>query len=330
MPMARGGHDVERALRSVLAQELDDIEILIGDETGAAEELAAEVGDPRVRYHRNPTRLGFAQNHMALLDRAEGRYMAVLHDDDRWEPEYLARLVAVLDRHDDVGVACCRVVLDRDPGDSGGDEWPIALSPGRNEAVLDVLLAEEWFMLLSNVIWRRQVWAGPARRWPDLCCGDLQLFLSAAEAGWPFYYLDAGLMSYSVHRGQSGAWRGEDNGLGVADDVLAFWEGWLRGRPESQVALNARQRARWHLRRARALLLSGQTVEARQAVRRAEALGGSDLPDLRRLKLAAAVPNPVVRGAVALKRGITEGAASVRRNGRSENDQPPPTGEARP
>jgi hypothetical protein len=37
----------------------------------------------------------------------------------------------------------------------------------------------------------------------------------------------------------------------------------------------------------------------------AEALAGTELPGLRRLKLAAALPNPVVRGAVALKRGLT-------------------------
>jgi hypothetical protein len=112
-------------------------------------------------------------------------------------------------------------------------------------------------------------------------------------------------MTYTVHRGQSGAWRGHDSGLGVANDVLAFWDRWLEGRPSSQVALTARQRARWHGRRARALLLAGRSSEARAALSAAEALGGGAIPDLRRLKLAAALPNPVVRGAVAVKRALT-------------------------
>jgi glycosyltransferase involved in cell wall biosynthesis len=304
MPMARTAREVERAVRSVLAQEFEDFELLIGDETGGAEALVASLGDPRINYTRNRTRLGFSQNHVALLDRTRGRYLTVLQDDDRWEPDFLSRLVPVLDRHPDIGLACCRVVLDRGDGDDK-ELWPIPLRPGRTDDLLTVVLTEEWFMLLCNTVWRREVWAGPARRWPELCCADLQFFLAAAEAGWPIYFLDTVLAAYTLHRGQSGAWRGQDSGLGVADDVLAFWAGWLAGKPSSQSAATARQRARWHLRRARALLLSGRSGAARGAVATAEALAGTELPGLRRLKLAAALPNPVVRGAVALKRGLT-------------------------
>ena len=57
---------------SVLAQDFDDFEVLIGDETGAAEPAVVEAADPRVVYHRNPARLGFSKNHLALLDRAAG------------------------------------------------------------------------------------------------------------------------------------------------------------------------------------------------------------------------------------------------------------------
>ena len=196
------------------------------------------------------------------------------------------------------------MVLDRGGTDDDGERWPIPLRAGRTDALLEVLLGEEWFMLQGNAVWRRELWSGPARQWPDLCCGDLQFFLSMAEAGWPVYFLDEVLMTYCMHRGQSGAWRGTDSGLGVADDVLAFWDGWLAGRSDRQVALTARQRARWHVRRARALLLAGRRAEARVALSTAEALGGTDLPDLGRLKLAAALPNPVVRGAVSLKRAV--------------------------
>ncbi len=312
MPMARQAHEVERAVRSVLDQEFGDFEFLIGDETGAAAPLVAALDDPRIDYRRNPTRLGFSQNHVALLDRARGRYMTVLHDDDRWEPTFLARLVAVLERHPDIGMASCRAALDRGPR-SGDELWPTPLAPGRHDDLLPVVLTEEWFLLLDAMVWRRQVWAGPARRWPDLCCGDLQFFLSAIEAGWPLYFLDDPLVAYAMHKGQSGAWRGTDSGLGVADDVLAFWDGWLAGRPADQVALTARQRARWHLRRARALLLTGRRGEARAAVAEVETLAGTDLPDLRRLRLAVSLPNPLVRGAVAVKRGVTEVSNGRRR-----------------
>ncbi len=313
MPMARPAAQVERALRSVLAQDFGHFELLIGDETGAVAPLVAAIGDPRIDYRHNPTRLGFSGNHRALLDRARGRYLTVLHDDDRWEPTFLSRLVSVLEADAAVGMACCRVRLDRGPGAAAEELWPVPLSAGRHDHLLPLLLAEEWFMLLDAGLWRREVWSGPARQWPDLCCGDLQLFLSMAEAGWSLQQLDEPLAFYALHRGQSGAWRGPDSGLGVADDVLAFWDGWLRGRPAAEVALTARPCARWHLRRARALLLAGRATEARRAVAEAEALGGSGLPDLRRLKLAAALPNGAVRATVAIKRALTETAAGRHR-----------------
>ena len=316
MPVSRDATVVRRALRSVLSQDLEDFEVLIGDETGAAEPVVAEVDDPRVQYQKNPQRLGFTKNHGALLDRAAGRYMAVLHDDDWWEPSYLSSLVAVLDADPEVGMACCATLLDDDHGHT--TRWPVPLGAGRHDHLVDVLLREDWFLLPISTMWRRELWAGPARQWPELCCADLQFFLSAADAGWALYYLADPLAHWVQHRGQSGAWRGSDNGLGVADDVLAFWAGWLQGRPGEQAALANRQRARWHLRRARALLLAGRAGEARadigeaSSLRRASGLARTELPGLGRLSVASHLPSFAVRAGVGLKRSLTEGPARRR------------------
>jgi len=302
MPTSRKADVLARALDSVLTQDFQDFEVIIGDETGDAKPAVDARGDPRVRYYHNPHRLGFAANHVAILDRAQGRYVTVQHDDDWWEPGYLSSLVAVLDSDPEIGLACCATLLDH-----GGRQelWPFPLRPGRHEHVLGDLLREEWFLLLNATMWRREVWAGPARQWPDLCCGDLQLFLSAADADWPLFYLPEPLAHWVQHAEQSGAWRGSDHGLGVADDVLAFWDRWLEGRPQSQVELTGRQRARWHLRRARALLLAGRPAEAREAINDASRATGSDLPGLWRLKLASRLPPLAVRGAIGTKRLLT-------------------------
>ena len=318
MPVSRDATVVRRALSTVLSQDFDDFEVLIGDETGSAGPVVAELGDPRVQYQRNAQRLGFTKNHGALLDRAAGRYMAVLHDDDWWEPSYLSSLVAVLETDPEVGMACCGTVLDDDHGHT--TPWPVPLGAGRHDNVVDVLLREDWFLLPISTMWRREVWTGPARQWPELCCADLQLFLSAADAGWALYLLPDPLSHWVQHRGQSGAWRGSDNGLGVADDVLAFWGGWLQGRPDDEAALANRQRARWHLRRARALLLAGRAHEARAAIgeakalRRASALARTELPGLGRLSVASHLPSIAVRTGVGLKRSVTD--AQERRRSR--------------
>lgn len=306
MPVSRDAATVRRALGSVLSQDLGDFEVLVGDETGAAEPAVVELGDHRVQYHRNPSRLGFTKNHGALLDRATGRYMAVMHDDDWWEPSYLSSLVAAMDADPEIGMACCATVVDYGP--DATSMWPVPLQGGRHDHVVDVLLREEWFLLPISTMWRNEVWVGPARAWPELCCADLQLFLSAADAGWALYYLPEPLAHWVQHSGQSGAWRGSDHGLGVADDVLAFWDGWLQGRPQAQIELSSRQRARWHLRRARALLLAGRAPEARaalgraSALRRASAIDRSELPGLTQLSLASRLPAIAVRAGVGLRR----------------------------
>lgn len=316
MPVSRDATVVGRALASVLSQDLDDFEVLIGDETGAAQPVVAEVGDPRVHYHRNEHRLGFTKNHGAILDRAAGRYMAVMHDDDWWEPSYLSSLVAVMEADPEVGMACCATVVDY--GSDGTRQWPVPLAAGRHDNVVDILLREEWFLLPISTMWRRELWTGPARQWPELVCADLQFFMSAADAGWALYYLPRPLAHWVQHREQSGAWRGSDHGLGVADDVLAFWDQWLEGRPAPQAALADRQRARWHLRRARALILAGRAPEARSAVgraaalRRASSLDRKDLPGLRRLSVASHLPALAVRAGVGLKRSEFVGSVGRR------------------
>ena len=312
LPVSRSSALTARALGSVLNQELDDIEVLVGDETGESKTAVDAIGDRRVSYHRNPRRLGFTGNHVALLDRARGRYLAILHDDDWWEPTYLSSLTAVLDADPVVGVAFCDVSRDVEGGAEQEGDWPIPLVPGRNEDVLQVLLREEWFLLPSATVLRREVWDGPAREWqPDLHTADLQLYLSAAEAGWAFHYLPKPLVHWVQHRGQSGAHRGGDFGLAMADDVLEFWTRWLGIRPASLADATSRQRAMSQLRRARALILLKRRAAALDALTEAVNLAGPDLPGRRQLVFAARVPAPLLRVGLGVKRAAQSAAGAV-------------------
>ena len=165
---------------------------------------------------------------------------------------------------------------------------------------------------------------GQARRanGPSCVAPISQFFLSAADAGWGLYYLPDPLAHWVQHREQSGAWRGSDYGLGVADDVLAFWDSWLQGRPDAQAALANRQRARWHLRRARALLLAGRAPEARTALDRASALrraSSLDRPGTPRPASAVGGVTPADSGGAG--RGGPQ-AVCIRSNGREAGSGP--------
>jgi glycosyltransferase involved in cell wall biosynthesis len=305
LPASRDPEITARALRSVLAQSFTDFEVLIGDETGAFAPTAAAIGDRRVDYRHNPHRLGFTRNHLALLDRARGKYLAVLHDDDWWEPSYLASMVAALEASPKIGLATCNVRRDIAGSRRSVGKWRIPLRPGRNDDVLDVLVREDWFLLPTCSMWREEVWHGAAREWPlDQHASDLQLFLSVAEAGWAFAYLPTQLAHWVQHREQTASHLGGDYGLAVADDVLKFWDCWLRDRPARYEQLSRRQRANTQLRRSRALLLLDDRPAAREALSMARQLAGRGGPGYIRLLVGVRLPLSVLRAWLSAKRTV--------------------------
>jgi glycosyltransferase involved in cell wall biosynthesis len=113
MPVYNGEKYLEVALSSVLAQTLDDLEIIICD--NASTDRTAEIcqdyaaRDRRIRYFRNPQNLGAAPNYNLALSHARGRYFKWLAHDDRMTPTYLAKIARVLDERTDA-VSCNSVV----------------------------------------------------------------------------------------------------------------------------------------------------------------------------------------------------------------------------
>lgn len=89
LPTLDRGPLLGRTLRSLAAQTFRDLEILVVDNasaTDAAAVLVAELGDERVRYLRQPERVGMGTNWNRALAEARGTYVAVFHDDDVYDP----------------------------------------------------------------------------------------------------------------------------------------------------------------------------------------------------------------------------------------------------
>src|SRR5437899_2267454 len=81
---------LQQAIESALAQTFTDFELVISDDSGQMAEVAYASGDSRIRYHQNPTPVGSTTNIRAACSRARGRLIALLDDDDRWLPNFLA------------------------------------------------------------------------------------------------------------------------------------------------------------------------------------------------------------------------------------------------
>lgn len=109
VPVWNGEQYLVRALDSILAQTLTDLEVVIldnasTDSTPAIAQMYV-ARDPRVRYIRHPQNIGSNPNFNAGARATTGRYLKWLAADDTVEPTFLERCVAVLEA--DPSVALC-------------------------------------------------------------------------------------------------------------------------------------------------------------------------------------------------------------------------------
>jgi glycosyltransferase involved in cell wall biosynthesis len=89
---------VARAVKSVGAQSLRDLEIIVVDD-GSRDNTAAVIdslNEPGLVYLRHDQRLGGAAARNTGILHSTGEYVAFLDDDDEWYPEKLARQMDVM------------------------------------------------------------------------------------------------------------------------------------------------------------------------------------------------------------------------------------------
>ena len=101
---------LRETIDSVLKQTFPDYELLLlndSPDNTALEEIIASYKDERIRYACNERNYGIAESRNKLLEMAKGEYVAVLDHDDVAMPERLAKQVAYLDAHPEVGVVGC-------------------------------------------------------------------------------------------------------------------------------------------------------------------------------------------------------------------------------
>jgi glycosyltransferase involved in cell wall biosynthesis len=104
MPVYNGAASLEKAVRSVLAQTLTAIEVIISDNgsTDATPEICRKMAaeDSRVRFVRQPQTLSITDNFKFVLKEAKAPFfMWAAHDDIR-EPETAEKFVAALQAND--------------------------------------------------------------------------------------------------------------------------------------------------------------------------------------------------------------------------------------
>ncbi|MFO0730016.1 MAG: glycosyltransferase [Nitrospiraceae bacterium] len=102
IPTVNRPQQLMEAVKSVLAQTLQDFEIIVVNDAGSEVEplLAACSGSRAITYIRHGTNLERSATRNHGLKVARGKYIAYLDDDDRFLPHHLETLVGFLETHD--------------------------------------------------------------------------------------------------------------------------------------------------------------------------------------------------------------------------------------
>jgi glycosyltransferase involved in cell wall biosynthesis len=200
-----------QALESVHAQTFENYEVIVADDSGtaAARALSLASNDPRIHYHANPVSLGVALSLRAALGRARGKYVAILNDDDLWEPEFLARLVAPLEADPNRVLAFCdHAIMNAhgriDEAATDRNTSRFGRAGIREGDVVDpkaFVLHENGVPLAMGAVFRAA--ALPPERLVRDVAGAYDFWISSllAASGGAFYYVPARLTRYRVHAG---------------------------------------------------------------------------------------------------------------------------------
>lgn len=160
------GPFVEESVRSVLESTFEDFELLIVNDasTDDGPESVRCIQDPRIRWIHNPNNLGRAGAAERGMQAAFGAYVAILDADDLMHPERIAKQVAFLDAHPEVGICgtYARTVGDR----THVATWPVTDEEARGVMLFQDPLLYGTAMVRRSVVVAAEVhypvdWSGP-------------------------------------------------------------------------------------------------------------------------------------------------------------------------
>lgn len=198
IPTYNYGNIVERAIRSVMEQTLNNIECFIVDD-GSTDDTRHVVesvieGDLRFHYLYQENRgVAFARNLGVFSGTAP--FVCCLDADDRIQPQFLETCVKALLADPSLGIAYTGLWYVKPDGEEGLSPWP-------DQYNYDRFLSGQNQIPTCNVA-RRRVWerlGGQRQRYAPQGAGeeDAEMWLRAGAYGWnALKVTDAGLFVYS-------------------------------------------------------------------------------------------------------------------------------------
>jgi glycosyltransferase involved in cell wall biosynthesis len=116
---------LKSTLEGLLSQSYKDFEILVCDDgsTDGTKEYLDSLSWPNLRVLHNEKNLNLPLTMTRLFANAKGEYVAIHHDHDPTETDWLGKMVSLMDASPEAGMACCGCFQIDDEGGriEGGD-----------------------------------------------------------------------------------------------------------------------------------------------------------------------------------------------------------------
>lgn len=279
IPTYNAAGTIRETLESILAQTYHNLDIHISDNVSTDETLKIieSIAASRVHIHRNEKNTGADGNFARCIQLAEGKYTAIFHADDIYEPDIASKQVAFLEANPEVGaVFTAATTIDEQGIPFGTIGGPAAgkqeVSVYKFSELIKAILEHSNFLVCPSAMVRTRIYQEEIIQWRGDLFGlsaDLDVWLRIASKH-PIAILNVPLMRHRISNKQlSNSVR-----LGTErPDIFLVFEHYL-GQPDVQAFLsNADLRHyRWLNRnnqvwRAINLFSTGRVPEAKDMLR---------------------------------------------------------------
>jgi len=195
------GNFIASTIESVLRQTAGDFEIIVIDDGSVdnTREQTLKIKDGRIKYfYQEPSGLPACARNRGI-ERARGRYIALLDGDDRWIPEKLEKVLSVFSENPGTDVVChdlmvtgenAKVIRRTHYGPYPEDLYGKLLWEGNCLGITMAVLKKEIFCT-------HNFWFDEDERL--FCVEDYDFWLRLAETGkFSFFYLPEALAEHPV------------------------------------------------------------------------------------------------------------------------------------
>lgn len=201
-------------LRSILAQTYSNLTVLVVDNhsTDGTVGVVGSFDDARIALHRNPANVGAEGNFNRCIELAKGKYTAIYHADDIYEPEMVAAQVDFLESHLQArAVFTESVLIDQSGRFIGEIRQPASLVASGPlhyfSEMFKAVLEHSNFLICPSVMALTSVYQSDIKVWRGDLFGssaDLDVWLRMLQRG-PVGILPRRLMRYRISQRQFSA-----------------------------------------------------------------------------------------------------------------------------